>query len=201
MPTEKSTQLVAYDSGEEAVQFLEKDSDDTYRYLRSLDTGRIDVTGARLLPMEGASQRLLIFGKDRFWLLPLSGKAWSAEETSTWRSNFDKTRLNFINAGDLSGDGIDEIVAIDGNQGRLFILKPEVTDLQDEAGAKWKEVMSFKVFTKSPFSNNKKIKGAPLQPQTIRIDDFNGDGTNDLVVFCHNRIILYPAIVNKKESK
>ena len=30
VPTEKSIQLVAYDSGEEAVQFLEKDSDNTY---------------------------------------------------------------------------------------------------------------------------------------------------------------------------
>ena len=201
VPTEKSIQLVAYDSGEEAVQFLEKDSDNTYRYLRSLDTGRIHVTGARLLPLEGASQRLLIFGKDRFWLLPLSGKAWSAEETSTWRSTYEKTRFNFLHAGDLSGDGIDEIVAIDGKKGRLFILKSEESELQSDANEQWREIMSFKVFTKSPFSRRKTKKGSPLQPQTIRIDDFNGDGTHDLIIFCHDRLILYPVIVNKKESK
>ena len=53
-------------------------------------------------------------------------------------------------------------------------------------------------FLQKAHSVEEKLKGSPLQPQTIRIDDFNGDGTHDLIIFCHDRLILYPVIVNKR---
>jgi|GEM_PF-5769238 len=188
---ETPTRLLFYDPGSESIQVLEKAEDDAFRYARSLETGEIQVTRSLLLPPRDGAQQMLVFGRDRFWVLPLAGETWVTAKGETFRSRVDDIGFNHLCTGDLNSDGIDEIVAVDGNQNILQILKTD--------DGKWTSSMHFKVFQKSPFQASRK-KGPPIQPHGLLIDDFTGDGLNDLIAFCHNRLLLYPGKKAKEDK-
>jgi len=185
------TRLLFYDPGNEAIQVLERSEDDAFRYARSLETGEIAVTSSVLLPPRDGAQQMLVFGRDRFWVLPLAGQTWEASKGVTFRSNVEGIRFHHLTTGDLNGDGQDEIVAVDGLKNVLQIIA------QGEDG--WESSMHFKVFEKSPFSQPKSKGGPQNQPHSVIVQDFNGDGRNDVLTLCHDRLLLYPGRVEDKK--
>ena len=122
-------------------------------------------------------------------MLPLAGKTWEAARGNTFRSRVEDIGFNHLSTGDLNGDGLDEILGVDGNQNLLQILTwdPE----QGESGG-WKSAMHFQVFKSSPFGRSGG-RGQAIQPHKLIVHDFTGDGAKDLLALCHNRILLYPA--------
>ncbi|NNE92839.1 MAG: VCBS repeat-containing protein [Verrucomicrobiales bacterium] len=174
--------LLFYDPEAKALQILQREEDGAFRYSQSRDTGLINLTAARLDGPED-NRRLLIFGRDRFWALPLGGDTWTMANGTTFRSQIERVRYHYLTAGDLNQDKTPELVAIDGNMNLLQILHRE----DDE----WKSAFHFKVFQDSPFRGRGQPRGNPQQPHAPLIADFNNDGLNDLLVLCHNRLLLY----------
>ena len=178
------TRLLFYDPEAKALQILQQEDDGAFRYLHSRDTGLINLTAAQLDGPED-DRRLLIFGRDRFWALPLGGDTWSMANGQSFRSQVDKIRFHHLGSGDLNGDDSPEIIAIDGNQNVIQILHKK--------GDEWKSAIHFKVFQNSPFRQTQP-KGAPQQPNSPLVADFNNDGKNDLIVICHDRLLMYPGL-------
>ena len=181
--------LVFYDPKNEALQMLQKEEDGTFRYLRSLAVSPIDLTGA-MLSHGSANPQLMVFGSDRFWVLPLSGNAWRADSMEKFRTRIEDVGFDTVVAGDLGGSKVPEVVAVDGD----FNLGGDVVEIltRDEESGKYKSALHFKVFEKSPFFRGG--DGDGREPHAVLVGNFDGSEGGDLILLCHDRLLLYPGI-------
>ncbi len=176
-------QLAAYHLDDESLQFLTRDGDGAFRYDLSTETGAILLTQATY-DASAAGEKLFLFGRDRFWVLPLAGEALGFAEASRFSSRLDDVSYAALTFGDLAGDQQPELILIDPAKHVVEVLRQS----EDE---QWKSSLHFKVFERSRFARNKKDENA-VNPRFPLIDDFNGDGKNDLLLFCHDKVLLYP---------
>lgn len=84
--------------------------------------------------------------------------------------------------GDVNHDGVRDVVAVDMRKAYLQLL----TTRTDGTLA---EVMHFQVFQGKRFRNEPDRGGEPHQ---VLIGDVTGDEIDDIVVLCHDRLLVYP---------
>jgi hypothetical protein len=93
--------------------------------------------------------------------------------------------------GDVNGDGFMDVVAMDAGEQMAEILT------FSQAG-KLRFGTAFEVFESRIFSG-----GEPrdFQPSMGLVTDLTGDGKDDLVLLCHDRVLLYPQQAKAAEAK
>ena len=82
--------------------------------------------------------------------------------------------------GDLNGDGILDLVAVDGARGELEILAGTADSFIPALG--------FPVFEKKTFSGG----GRGVEPRAVLVEDLDGDGLADVCLLIHDRLVIYP---------
>ena len=87
--------------------------------------------------------------------------------------------------GDLDGDGVDDLIVVDGVRAELEILAGG-DDL-------FSSVLRFPVFEKKLFRGG----GRGIEPRRVMIEDFDGDGLQDVAILVHDRLIIYPQDSNE----
>lgn len=181
-PGAKAT-IVLYDRKAEQFQLLRPDASGLYQIADTTPAGKIDVTGVEVLP---ASNEAFIFGRDRFWWLPLGQRDLSAVTLSTHTTDLPNTGYYDIIAGDLDNDGQPEIVCVDPMKNLLEILR------RSPDGARWDSVMHFKVFEVDQHYQGR--RGSTIEPRETVIANLTGDpkGKKSLLLLVHDRILIYP---------
>ncbi|MFT7464672.1 MAG: hypothetical protein ACI9EF_003030, partial [Pseudohongiellaceae bacterium] len=58
--------------------------------------------------------------------------------------------------------------------------------------ASWENKMFFTIFEKNRF--NRSTRGGSMQPREMLVGDFTNDGRTDVVLLCHDRVLLYPQL-------
>ncbi|MEM9157749.1 MAG: hypothetical protein AAGB46_01775 [Verrucomicrobiota bacterium] len=103
---------------------------------------------------------------------------------------FEKRRVNNIFVVDIDGDGIDEVAAVDYGRHEITIYRGSEENL--------KEVISWKVYDdgKYPYGQDNRQQNNS-NPYRMLSFDLDGDEEQDLVLACHDRILIYLA----KEAK
>lgn len=174
--------IYAYDEKSLSMQVFEKQDDGVFRYNNMSSVGRIDLQYAEV--SEGDDPAALVFGRHSFWYIPLNNQVYSNKVVQSLTTNVKKARFQKIALGDLNQDKVDEIVAIDGVDGFLEIFNAT------EKKNKWQSSMNFKIF--------EDVSGGRTDPATSRFDpreiiieDFNNDGKNDIVLLCHDKVLVY----------
>jgi hypothetical protein len=82
--------------------------------------------------------------------------------------------------GDLNDDGITDLIVVDGVRSELEIF----------AGGNnlFSSALRFPVFEKKLFRGG----GRAIEPRRVMVQDFDGDGLQDVAILVHDRLIIYP---------
>jgi len=139
---------------------------------------------------------LVVFSKS-YLNAPLSGKSLTLKLFETVDSNTGlpegdkKGNIHNFDVLDVTGKGQQQLVLFDYSRHQLTIV--EVDKDKTESIASWK------VFDdgKYPYGDNNGVFGSNRSPYGVFSIDFEGDGKQDLVLPCHERLVFYLG----KESK
>ncbi len=186
MKGDGTRQLLFYDDKADRLELLAQDSaDGVFRSVEELEcatkSGYLGMTRLRLGP-DGA-ESLLMMAPDLFSSIPLDKTGWCFDGAlPPYETELEGVMYTNLETGDLNGDGVPEVVLIDGRKNIMDIV------MLDEEGA-LQSVMHFVVFNENPYANSRSSSG--LEPREIVIDDLNGDGLNDIAILVHDRILVY----------
>jgi len=179
-----ATELLSFFEEEGRLQVFERGSSGLYSYRESLELAPIGLLHVSVEQLGGAAgQRIMFFGKDRFWSVPPVSRGGSGELLSSYRSHLDEVAYSLFALGDLNHDGRQDIIAVDSSEHVLELLSGGC----DEA---WGNELFFTIFEKNRF--NRSNRGSKFQPRELLLGDFNHDGRDDLVLLLHDRVLLYP---------
>lgn len=179
-------ELLVYDKANASLQILQKEGT-LYKYLRSIPLGKMDT---RMMLHSGTddSSRLLVAGARQIWNIPISGPQWLADIQASCSSKVKDAHYYSITTGDLNNDGVEEVVAIDAaNHGiEVFTQKKNGEPLS---------IASFVVYSDERLSS-----GSPRgqrgyknsEPREALVSDLTNDTLSDLILLCHDRLLLYP---------
>ncbi len=178
-------EVVLYDRKGEQFQRLRANARGVYEVVDTVPVGRIEVVGAELRAgAKGAPAELLVWGKDRFWWLPLGAGDFTARTVDTYTTDLPGVAYSDVVAGDLTGDGQPELVTLDPERNVVEVLA------RDEAAKAWVSRLHFRVFETNEHHQDR--KGEALEPREAIVADVTGDGKKDLLLLVHDRVLIYP---------
>lgn len=179
----KRAEVVLYDRKGEQFQRLRANHQGVYEVIDSVPVGRIDVVGSEVRGA-GAQAELFLLGKDRFWWLPLGRGDRVTRSTESYTTDLPDINYADVIAGDLTGDGRAELVALDPENNVVEILA------RDPETKSWASRMHFKVFESDEHFQGRRSESP--EPREAIIADVTGDGKNDLLLLVHDRVLVYP---------
>jgi hypothetical protein len=175
--------IVLYDRKAEQFQTLRAGEQNLFQVVDSAPAGRIDVVSSEVRTRKGGGAEAFIFGKDRFWWLPVGSGDFSAVTVATHATDLPEIGYSDIVAGDLNNDGKLEVVCVDPHKHLIEVLGRG-------ADNRWESRLHFKVFETDEHYQGR--KGPPLEPRETMIADVTGDGKKDLILLVHDRVLVYP---------
>lgn len=181
--------LAALDKENAQILLFSKGADGAWSADQSVPIGDGNFTAIRAGRLTGGdAESLLLVGPDAFGVLAFGGERPTLETISTWRSDStERTPHEFI-VGDVNADGLTDIVTLDAAEQMLDVLSlSEANNLMHALG--------FEVFESKMFSGGDR---RVFEPSQGIIADVTGDGADDIVLMCHDRILIYPQMVDQK---
>jgi len=178
----KKPNIVLYDKKTDQFQILTANEQGLYRVTDTNIAGKIEVVGAEVRKNKSGSEAF-IFGRDRFWWLPLSKDDFAPSTLTTHVTDLPMVSYADVIAGDLNNDGKAELVCVDPDKNLLEILGKGSDD-------RWESLIHFKVFETDQHFQGR--KGSVLEPRETIIADVTGDGKKDLILLVHDRVLVYP---------
>ena len=175
--------LVLYVPKEGELQFLSRDEDGVLRYRLTEKAGSMELSGwSRLLGKKGKGEETyLLHGKDRFWYFAAQVDSWTREVGTSYETELEDVYFSHVSPGDFDTDGHLDLVAVDGNEHVVEILRGGKAGLSSQ--------MFWEVFEQNMHYQGR--TGGKLEPRETMTADLNGDGLLDFVFLVHDRIILY----------
>jgi hypothetical protein len=178
----RKPQIVLYDKKTEQFQILVANEHGLYRVTDTAVAGKIEVVATDVRKTKNGHEAF-VFGRDRFWWLPLSKDDFTATTLTTHATDLPKVSYSDVIAGDLNADGKSEIVCVDPDKNLIEILGQGADD-------RWDGLLHFKVFETDQHFQGR--KGGALEPRETIVADVTGDGKKDLILLVHDRILVYP---------
>jgi hypothetical protein len=131
----------------------------------------------------------MLVGDDGFAIAQLDGKRLAFSELATYRGDRVQQVDHEISAGDLNGDGFLDLVVLDAGEQSMGILS------FSESG-RLVPATRFKVFESRLFQGGEPRE---FEPSMAIVADVTGDGADDVVLLCHDRMLLYPQAKSPKK--
>ncbi|QDV52656.1 FG-GAP repeat domain-containing protein [Gimesia fumaroli] len=179
---EPGDEIVLVDLGVEKLRILRKESN-VYRPWKEVEIGEFPFISAHVADLNGDQRPdLLLFGRGQFGILYSGQTPPTLKEVASFESKLPQAYFTDSVAGDLNSDGRSDLVILDTRTHHVEILN---------FGAKQdlKHALNFKVFEEKTFSRSNR---AGVNPREAVIADLTGDNRKDLILLCHDRVLLYP---------
>lgn len=135
---------------------------------------------------------LLSLGTSGFQILTHSdSENFGIKVESRYLTDLPGVRYNGIEWGDFNGDGLDDLVCLDGRKNLLEFLS------FDASQKTLSSLMHFQIFEQNMHYQGK--KGGMYEPREGLVLDLNGDLLDDLVLLIHDRLLCYHQLGGKKK--
>lgn len=155
-------------------QWSQQDSIDTKGFkFNSIEAGKF---------AGGGDDAILLVGDDGFGVIRFGGTRRSLQQLDSWRPDGNERVPHEFGAGDVNGDGLTDVIALDAGKQMLDILAVS-------EGMKLMPAQSFRIFESRLFSGGEPRE---FEPSQVIIADVTGDGAEDVILMCHDRVLLYP---------
>ncbi len=176
-------EIALVDTGVHKLRIL-RQQEGVYRPWKEIDLGAMQFSSTLVADLNGDGRSdLLLVGAQHFSVL-YSGRSDSElEELATFESERDTSYPADVIVGDINGDGQVDLSVIDTSIDGLEILK-----FDPETGLK--EATHFRVFEEKRLVSTDEDRGT--EPREGIVADVTSDGRMDLILLCHDRLIVYP---------
>lgn len=180
---EEGQEIVLVDTGVRKLRVMNR-QDGVYRPWKEVDLGSIQFSSTLVSDLNGDSRDdLLLVGGQQFSVLYAGRSDFEMKEVAVFESERDDAYPADVIAGDLNGDGQVDLTLIDTSIDGVAILKYDGDDGIREA-------TNFRVFEEKRLVSEDKDRGT--EPREGMVVDLTGDGRADLILLCHDRMLLYP---------
>ena len=175
-------QLVFYVAAMGEFQALERDRDGVFRYRSTELVGTINLRHWQPLAGRSGSQGHLFAGADRFWRLPTAAKGWTRVVLDRYETRLEAVHYSDLHCADFDGDGLSELVALDGKRHLLELLAQGAGD--------WGSRLYWQVFEQNLHYQGR--QGAAVEPRQVLVAELSGDDKLDIALLVHDRVLIYP---------
>jgi len=180
---DQSDEVVLIDTGIDRLRVLRNESG-LYRPWREVELGKLKYQQATVADLNGDKiDDLLLFGSQKLSVLYSGGVGVQLAEVSSWESARENAWSADIVAGDINNDDVIDLAVIDTSIDGIEILHVD-SKLTLEAAT------HFRVFEEKRLVSSAESRGT--EPREGLIADVTGDGRDDLVLLCHDQLIVYP---------
>lgn len=185
-------EIVLVDTGVRKLRILRSEQN-VYRPWKEVELGSVQCSSTMVADLNGdAREDLLLMGAQQFAVLYCGRSDVTLKELASFESTREKAFPVDVTVGDVNGDGEVDLTMIDTSIDGLAILKPNL-----KSGIQ--EVTHFRVFEEKRLVSAAAERG--VQPREALVVDVTGDGRADLLLLCHDRLLLYPQDTGENQGR
>lgn len=175
-------ELVMIDTGAAKLRVFQNQAGQ-FSPWKTIDLGRFPYKSASVGDLNGDGKLDLVLNAgSKFGVLYAGQSDPELKEIASYESPRKDVFLMDLVAGDVNHDGHPEVCVLDTNS-RLV----EIVAYRVEQGLV--PGLNFKIFEEKSFHSPNRTG---TQPREALIADVTGDGLPDLILLCHDRILIYP---------
>ncbi|MDP7029956.1 MAG: VCBS repeat-containing protein [Phycisphaerales bacterium] len=174
--------LVAADKANDRILIFQPDEDgEGWKQSESLRIRGFTPGPLATGRFSGEAPGILTIGEDGFAVIPLGGQRRALHEAGSWKSPLDGHVPHRLAVGDINADGYGDMVALDAGEQMFEIFTFDATEQLLHA-------TGFQIFETQLFHGG---DAREYQPRHVAIADLTGDGAHDVVMLCHDRLLIY----------
>jgi len=180
---EPGEEIVLVDSGVKKLRILRRDSM-LFRPWKEVDLGGLRFSGSTVADLNGDGRDdLMLAGTTHFSVLYAGVASADLTEIASFEIDRENAYPADVIIGDINGDSAVDLSVIDTSIDGIQILR-------FDASAGIDDVTHFRVFEEKRLVSESTARGT--EPREGLAVDVTGDARKDLVLLCHDRLILYP---------
>lgn len=180
---ESEDEIVLVDTGVRRLRILKK-ADGLFRPWKEIELGTFNFQSSVVADLNHDQKPdLLLFGQEQFAVLYSGAGSISLEEVSSWEADRENAYAADVVSGDINGDGLQDLVIVDTSVDGIQLVNVDST-------LQLRSATHFRVFEEKRLVSEATSRGT--EPREVLIGDFTGDNQNDVVLLCHDRLLLYP---------